>query len=91
MSTDTGAYRPWSEDPAALDRLAAQLRADGLRAEDRVGVMLGRTVDAIVAIVGVCKAGAAFLYLDPAGASFRASVERLSDWNGTSDEAPSRA
>ncbi|WP_418605425.1 adenylyltransferase/cytidyltransferase family protein [Georgenia sp. SUBG003] len=26
---DIGEYRPWSEDPAALDRLAAQLRAHG--------------------------------------------------------------
>ncbi|PFG39942.1 rfaE bifunctional protein kinase chain/domain/rfaE bifunctional protein nucleotidyltransferase chain/domain [Georgenia soli] len=26
---DVGEYRPWSEDPASLDRLAARLRADG--------------------------------------------------------------
>jgi D-beta-D-heptose 7-phosphate kinase / D-beta-D-heptose 1-phosphate adenosyltransferase len=26
---DVAAYRPWSEDPGALDRLVAQLRADG--------------------------------------------------------------
>ena len=44
--------------------LAAHLRARGLVAEDRVGVYLRRSVDLFVAILGVLKAGAAYVTVD---------------------------
>ncbi|MEV4690541.1 non-ribosomal peptide synthetase [Micromonospora echinospora] len=44
--------------------LATQLRFRGLVAEDRVGVYLRRSVDLFVAILGVLKAGAAYVTID---------------------------
>ncbi|MFI7068852.1 amino acid adenylation domain-containing protein [Micromonospora sediminicola] len=44
--------------------LAAHLRSRGLVAEDRVGVYLRRSVDLFVAILGVLKAGAAYVTID---------------------------
>ncbi|MFJ6655746.1 amino acid adenylation domain-containing protein [Streptomyces sp. NPDC091377] len=54
------------------DRLAAELTALGVRTEDRVGVLLDRSVDAVVTVLAVAKAGAAYLALDQ-----RAPEERL--------------
>jgi amino acid adenylation domain-containing protein len=53
---------------AELDRrssaLAAQLASGGLAAEDRVAVYLERSVDLFVAILGILKAGAAYVTVD---------------------------
>lgn len=53
---------------AALDRraasLATRLREAGIRAGDIVGVALPRSIDAVVALLGTIKAGAAYLPLD---------------------------
>lgn len=52
-----------------LDRgaqaLAVELRARGARHGDIVGVALDRSLDVFVALLGVLKAGAAFVVLDP--------------------------
>ncbi|GAA3626489.1 hypothetical protein GCM10022419_134960 [Nonomuraea rosea] len=54
---------------AALDersnRLARLLAGRGVAVESTVGLVLGRGVDWVVAVLGVLKAGAAFLPLDP--------------------------
>ena len=50
---------------AAGDRLAAVLRERGLRKGGHVGIYMSRSVEAIVAIFGVLKAGGVYVPIDP--------------------------
>ncbi|MET8950235.1 non-ribosomal peptide synthetase [Streptomyces sp. NPDC004393] len=51
---------------ARANQLARFLRKRGIGVESRVGLCLARSVDLVVAILGVLKAGGAFVPLDPA-------------------------
>ncbi|MBE3015230.1 amino acid adenylation domain-containing protein [Microbispora sp. NEAU-D428] len=56
----------YGELDARADELAALLQARGVGPGDIVGVLLGRTPDAIAALLAIWRAGAAYLPLDPA-------------------------
>ncbi|WP_097972572.1 non-ribosomal peptide synthetase [Streptomyces sp. gb14] len=49
----------------AANALAHDLVAHGVRPQDRVAVMLPRTVEAVVALLAVAKTGAVYLPVDP--------------------------
>jgi amino acid adenylation domain-containing protein len=51
---------------AASRRLAARLRADGVRPGDRVAIYAHRSAPVAWAVLGTLRAGAAFVLLDPA-------------------------
>ena len=59
----TATYRELDERSS---QIAHHLLARGVRAETLVGVCLGRTIDLVPALLGVWKAGGAYLPLDPA-------------------------
>ena len=55
----------YAELDAAAERMARQLQQFGVRAGDAVGVMLERAPRAIVALLGILKAGAAYVPVQP--------------------------
>jgi amino acid adenylation domain-containing protein len=55
----------YGEVEQRANRMAAHLRAAGVERESLVAVCLDRSADLIVAILGILKAGAAFVPLDP--------------------------
>ncbi|MET0497199.1 MAG: non-ribosomal peptide synthase/polyketide synthase [Steroidobacteraceae bacterium] len=56
----------YAELNARANRLAHRLIADGVGPEIRVGIALERSIDMLVAMLAVLKAGAAYVPLDPA-------------------------
>ncbi len=61
-------YRELNE---RANQLARHLRSFGVKAESRVGILLERSVEMLVALFGVLKAGGAYVPLDPAYPSER--------------------
>jgi amino acid adenylation domain-containing protein len=57
----------------ASNRLAHQLRASGVIRGDRVGLYLEKSLDAVAALFGILKLGAAYVPLDPAAPAQRIS------------------
>ncbi|MEU7899391.1 amino acid adenylation domain-containing protein [Nonomuraea sp. NPDC049152] len=56
----------YAELDLRVTELAGLLQAKGVRPGDLVGVCLGRSTDAVAALLAVWRAGAAYLPLDPA-------------------------
>ncbi|ONI80244.1 hypothetical protein ALI22I_43490 [Saccharothrix sp. ALI-22-I] len=67
-----GTTLTYAELDARANRLAHRLIALGVRPEDRVGVLLNRSVELVVAVLAVVKAGGAYLPLD-----VRAPADRM--------------
>ncbi|AJX35693.1 non-ribosomal peptide synthetase [Burkholderia oklahomensis] len=55
----------YGELDRASDRVARNLLAAGARGEDLVGLLIGRNLDYLVAMLGVLKAGVAFTPMNP--------------------------
>ncbi|HEY6796334.1 MAG TPA: non-ribosomal peptide synthetase, partial [Kineosporiaceae bacterium] len=66
-----GAALTYGELDAAADRVARYLQAHGVGTEHIVAAALDRDTDALVAMLGVLKAGAAFAMVDPRHPSAR--------------------
>ncbi|MFI9362259.1 amino acid adenylation domain-containing protein [Kitasatospora sp. NPDC053057] len=64
VRSETGDLR-YAELDAAADALAARLYGRGVRRGDRVGVLLERSPRLIVALLGILKAGAGYVAVDP--------------------------
>ena len=50
---------------SAANRIAHELIAAGVLADDRVGLCIGRSVDLLAGLLGILKAGGAYVPLDP--------------------------
>ena len=63
--TDPGRTLTYAALEEETNRVAHALQAAGVRAGDRVGLLLHKSVDAIAGLYGIMKAGAAYVPLDP--------------------------
>ncbi|HEY9525242.1 MAG TPA: AMP-binding protein, partial [Thermopolyspora sp.] len=74
LAVECGSVRyGYGELDARANRLAHVLRSRGVTEGDRVGILLDRSIETYVTILGVLKAGAAYVPLDPS-----CPAERLS-------------
>ncbi|QCW26357.1 amino acid adenylation domain-containing protein [Lysobacter enzymogenes] len=64
-AVDADAQLSYGELDARSDAIAAELRRAGVGADAIVGLLLERSNDALCALLGVWKSGAAYLALDP--------------------------
>jgi amino acid adenylation domain-containing protein len=64
--TFDGATMTYRELDEASDRLAWRLVDRGVRRGDRVGLVLPRSAEAVVALLAILKAGGAYVPIDPA-------------------------
>ncbi|MEB3034420.1 non-ribosomal peptide synthetase [[Mycobacterium] nativiensis] len=55
----------YAEINARANRIAHHLIASGIGTEDKVAVLMGRSVDLVVIALGIAKAGAAYVPVDP--------------------------
>src|SRR5262245_12233705 len=55
----------YGELAALSDRVCRRLRQDGVRAKDRVGIYLHKSIDSVASIFGILKAGATYVPVDP--------------------------
>jgi amino acid adenylation domain-containing protein len=63
----------YSELDVLSNQIAHQLRADGVCSGDRVGVFLPKSAETVAALLGILKAGAAYVPVDPHSPSSRAA------------------
>ncbi|MEB3067724.1 non-ribosomal peptide synthetase [[Mycobacterium] vasticus] len=61
---DHGRYS-YAEINARANRIAHYLIASGIGTEDKVAVLMGRSLDLVVTALGIAKAGAAYVPVDP--------------------------
>ncbi|MEB3061597.1 non-ribosomal peptide synthetase [[Mycobacterium] zoologicum] len=61
---DHGRYS-YAEINARANRIAHHLIASGIGTEDKVAVLMGRSLDLVVTALGIAKAGAAYVPVDP--------------------------
>ncbi|RMI33157.1 non-ribosomal peptide synthetase, partial [Actinomadura harenae] len=66
VAVESGDVRwTYAELNARADRVARELEARGVEAENLVGVLLDRSADLVAVLLGIAKAGAAYLPVDP--------------------------
>jgi amino acid adenylation domain-containing protein len=70
-SAEGGVHLTYRELRRRSDRLAESLASRGTRIEERVGLLLDRTVEIAIGVLGILKAGAAYVPIDPAYPSER--------------------
>jgi amino acid adenylation domain-containing protein len=74
VEEESGAGISYAELERASDRVRDRLARLGVRPGDRVALCLPKTIDAVAAVFGILKAGAAYVPLDPTGPPSRAAL-----------------